>query len=90
MRTASIMLLDELPVVVRDQLQRSHPGATGVTLEETASTQDVDQVGQQIKLKGVLITAYFHRSNYKLLIRMVDTNNNWCVHWYKVLEVLVA
>jgi len=82
--------LEDLPPKIRDMVQIFHPGATGIAVEETHSGHDVEQVGEQTKQQGFLITCYVPRQENAILFRVVDTNDNWSMHWYKMLHVLRA
>ena len=81
-----VILTEQMPPRLRDVLKSAHPTATGLAVEETRSDQNVDQVGEQIKQGGLLIVGYLHRRTNEMLFRIVNTEDNWSTHWYKVLH----
>lgn len=80
-----VLLVETMPPKVRGFVAQAYPSVTGFVVEKTASEHDVEQLDDQFKTDGLLVSAYMSRSDSTLLFRVVDTNDNWSVVWYKVI-----
>jgi hypothetical protein len=83
-----MILVKELPPQLRTILERKRPELIGFEVQETCSDPDIDQIGDQSKHEGFLITCYLHRQTSEMFFRVVDTEDNWRFNWYRATQAL--
>jgi len=78
-----VILIDQLPLVVQQQLLSAFPEANCVRVEKT-DERGTKPVGKPVVIQGFEVTSYWSNDDW-LLLRIVNRNDNWKLTWYKVL-----